>query len=150
MAFLEVAAELAAANSIKEDNFPRLAKKSVKTPIELATHSEQMDKELTIALGKYSIKEINQKDTVELFTNLEFRSRFFKIDNGAVVVDYSQRKDFRANGRVLDFSHRRDALLLGCPYSSRIGQLYGAMTTAAINSQLISAVYSTQNAVETT
>jgi hypothetical protein len=147
IAFLEVVTKLVARAQDKtyEDVQP-VAHRSAKTLMEIATHGPEIDKKLTIALGSYSAKEIRQNSSEYLFSNLEFTPRLFMLEDDTVSIDYLNRNSLRANGHGLDYTPRNDEILLGCPYYSRIGRFYSAVTKAAINGGILEAIY--QNEAE--
>jgi len=142
VAFLEVITKLVAQsqNSIYDD-VESVARRSAKTLMEIASHGPEIDKKLTIALGSYSAKEIRMNTSEYLFSNLEFTPRLFKFEDDTVSIDYQNRNGLRANGHGLDYTPRNDEILMGCPYYSRIGLFYSAITKAAINGGIIDSIY---------
>jgi hypothetical protein len=147
VAFLEVITKLAAQSKDKSyEDVPLITRRSAKALMEIAAHGPEIDKKLTIALGSYSAKEIRINSPEYLFSNLEFTPRLFVLKNETVSIDYLNRNGLRANGHGLDYTPRNDEVLLGCPYYSRIGLFYSAITKAAFNGGILEAIY--QNAVE--
>ena len=142
VAFLEVVTKLVAQSRDKtyEDVHP-IVRRSAKTLMEVAAHGPEIDKKLTIALGSYSAKDIRQNSSEYLFSNLEFTSRLFILEDDTVSIDYLNRNGLRAHGHGLDYTPRNDEILLGCPYFSRIGMFYSAITKAAINGRILEAIY---------
>ena len=142
VAFLEVITKLVAQSQDKtyEDIQP-VARRSAKTLMEIAAHGPEIDKKLTIALGSFSAKEIRQNSSEYLFSNLEFTPQLFMLENDTVSVNYLNRNSLRANGHGLDYTPRKNEELLGCPYYSRIGMFYSAITKAAVNGGILEAIY---------
>lgn len=143
MAFLDVSTRLAAVSEEAEyEHIPPIAKKSAKTLLELASHSNELDRHLTVALGQYTTREIETLSHEELFSELRFDPKFFSLEDNVVSIDYNKRDRMRgAAGRGLDFTPRRNEILLGCPYTSRIGRLYSAMTVSAWEAGLLEQIY---------
>lgn len=141
MAFLDVTTRVVAQEQLGREKLPPVLRKSVKTVLELATHSEEADKLLTIGLSAYSEREIAKHREEYLMEHLRFQPRFFTLNEGAVEVDYAQRKSMRPGGRKIDFMPRNDEVLLGCPFFSRINQLYKGLTVAALHNGIIDDIY---------
>lgn len=142
VAFLEVITKLAAkSDNLTYNDIQPIARRSAKTLMEIASHGPEIDKKLTIALGSYSAKEIRDNTPEYLFSNLEFIPQLFTLEDDIVAIDYLNRNRLRANGHGLDYTPRNEEVLLGCPYYSRIGLFYSAVTKAAINGGILKAIY---------
>lgn len=142
VALLEVITTLVAQSQEKEyDDLEPIIGRSAKTLMELASHGSETDKQITMALGSYAGREIRKRDPEYLFSNLCFVPELFVLKNDTVSIDYTNKKKLKANGESIDYMPRNNEVLLGCPYYSRIGQFYSAMTRAAINAGLLRTVY---------
>lgn len=141
MALLDVIAKRAAMNREPVCAIEPIAKKSVKTALELATHDEHTDEMLTIALSTYKARDYRDKTPEELFSNLKFKPEFFLLTDGVVSVDYFRRKELFAHGCAVDFTPNKNEILLGCPFYSRIGRLYGTMLDVSLKLGFLEAAY---------
>lgn len=142
MAYLDVIAHTAKSTGEPFEFVPRLAKKSAKTILELATHNEIADMQLTILLSGARKKEIESKSAEELFSDLHFRPDYFKSQDGVVSIDYPKLRKLRdPYGRKVDFCPNNRDVILGCPFFTKINDLYTAMTEAALKNDLLKQVY---------